>query len=269
MQSLAFRPGAAQKMMSTTVLFLSLRQSSVRRASSLAHAIDHRLNGELESIRQAGTWKTERIISTSQSTYIKVEHSSNELLNFCANNYLGLSNHKEVVQAAKDALDQYGAGLSSVRFICGTQTIHKERKFGGGGLSLKAWLLLPSWTAHRSISSTRRCHCLHLLLRRERWYLWNVTQRTGLCHQRKSGQDECEKVSSQFPRMSSITPQLLTGFACLKPNAYVTNIKTCPIWKRNWRRVTTTRLAILCDWLPLMVFSPWTGPLRRYQIFVV
>lgn len=115
--------------MSATVLRLSLRHSSVRRASTLANAIDNRLNADLESIRQAGTWKTERIISTSQSAYIKVEHSSTELLNFCANNYLGLSNNKEVVQAAKDALDRYGAGLSSVRFICGTQTIHKEREF--------------------------------------------------------------------------------------------------------------------------------------------
>ena len=105
-----------------------LPQSSVRRVSSLTQVIDKRLNPELDSIRQAGTWKTERIISTSQSARIKVENSSNELLNFCANNYLGLSNNSEIIQAAKNATHEYGAGLSSVRFICGTQTIHKQRK---------------------------------------------------------------------------------------------------------------------------------------------
>lgn len=68
------------------------------------------------------------ILSTSQSAHIKVENSTNDLLNFCANNYLGLANNTEIIKAAKNALDQYGAGLSSVRFICGTQTIHKQRK---------------------------------------------------------------------------------------------------------------------------------------------
>jgi hypothetical protein len=107
---------------------LSLQQlSGVRCASTLVRAIDRRLETELDSIRQAGTWKNERIISTSQSAHIKVEHSTNQLLNFCANNYLGLANNEQVVQAAKTALNEYGAGLSSVRFICGTQTIHKQR----------------------------------------------------------------------------------------------------------------------------------------------
>ncbi|CAF4184842.1 unnamed protein product, partial [Rotaria magnacalcarata] len=55
-------------------------------------------------------------------------NSKNDLLNFCANNYLGLANNTEIIKAAKNALDEYGAGLSSVRFICGTQTIHKQRK---------------------------------------------------------------------------------------------------------------------------------------------
>ena len=102
--------------------------SSIRRLSTLTNVIEQRLNPELDSIRQAGTWKNERVISTSQSAHIQVEHSNKELLNFCANNYLGLANNKEVVQASKKALDEYGAGLSSVRFICGTQTIHKQRK---------------------------------------------------------------------------------------------------------------------------------------------
>jgi glycine C-acetyltransferase len=116
--------------MKTTAPFLLLLRGRVpmRRGSTLAHVVDKRLNKELDSIRQAGTWKSERIISTSQSAHIRVERSSNELLNFCANNYLGLANNTEVIEAAKKALDEYGAGLSSVRFICGTQTIHKQRK---------------------------------------------------------------------------------------------------------------------------------------------
>ncbi len=112
--------------MSITTRFLF--QPSIRRVSTLAQVIDKRLNPELDSIRQAGTWKNERIISTSQSSHIQVEHSTNDLLNFCANNYLGLANNKDIIKASKDALDKYGAGLSSVRFICGTQTIHKQRR---------------------------------------------------------------------------------------------------------------------------------------------
>ena len=116
-------------MMSTLSLFLSRRLTSIRRVSTLTKVIDKRLNLELDSIRQAGTWKTERIISTSQSSHIRVENSDKELLNFCANNYLGLANNPEIIKAAKNALDDYGSGLSSVRFICGTQTIHKQREF--------------------------------------------------------------------------------------------------------------------------------------------
>ena len=248
--------------MSSTVLRLSLRQSSVRRASTLANAIDSRLNTELESIRQAGTWKTERIISTSQSAHIKVEHSSNELLNFCANNYLGLSNNKEVVQAAKDALDRYGAGLSSVRFICGTQTIHKEREFSVANDREDApeLRLLCSRTTYCSVSSTRRCHCVHLVFRRECRHLWNVAQRAGLRHQRKSDWDEREKLWERVSRMNSITPQLLMEFVCAKPSACVTNTKTCPIWKRNWKKVWTIRIATLFDWLQPTEYSPWMEP---------
>ncbi|CAF5130348.1 unnamed protein product, partial [Rotaria magnacalcarata] len=90
-----------------------LQQSSKRRLSTLSQVIDKRLNSELDSIRQAGTWKSERIISTSQSAHIRVQNSKNDLLNFCANNYLGLANNTEIIKAAKNALDEYGAGLSS------------------------------------------------------------------------------------------------------------------------------------------------------------
>jgi glycine C-acetyltransferase len=80
---------------------------------------------ELEQISEAGLFKAERIISSSQQAEIELE-SGAKVLNFCANNYLGLSNHPELVQAAKEALDTHGFGMSSVRFICGTQDLHKS-----------------------------------------------------------------------------------------------------------------------------------------------
>ena len=80
---------------------------------------------ELENIEEAGLFKSERIIATSQDSVIKLTDGT-EVLNFCANNYLGLSNHPRVVKAAKKTLDTHGFGMSSVRFICGTQDIHKE-----------------------------------------------------------------------------------------------------------------------------------------------
>jgi glycine C-acetyltransferase len=85
---------------------------------------DH-LQTELKSIDEAGLFKRERIITTPQQAVIKTTEGK-EVLNFCANNYLGLSDHPKVVQAASDALESHGFGMSSVRFICGTQDIHKE-----------------------------------------------------------------------------------------------------------------------------------------------
>ena len=83
------------------------------------------LQDELKAIDEAGLYKRERIITTPQGAEIKV-NTGETVLNFCANNYLGLSSHPEVIQAAKDALDSHGYGMSSVRFICGTQDIHKN-----------------------------------------------------------------------------------------------------------------------------------------------
>jgi glycine C-acetyltransferase len=83
------------------------------------------LTAELEAIREAGLYKDERIIVSDQAANIRVD-SGAEVLNFCANNYLGLSNNAELIDAAKSAMDQYGFGLSSVRFICGTQDQHKK-----------------------------------------------------------------------------------------------------------------------------------------------
>ncbi len=85
---------------------------------------DH-LTQELETIKDNGLFKKERIIASPQDAEITLT-SGEKVLNFCANNYLGLSSHPEVIQAAKDALDTHGFGMSSVRFICGTQDIHKE-----------------------------------------------------------------------------------------------------------------------------------------------
>ena len=85
---------------------------------------DH-LQKEIQEIKDAGLYKSERIITSSQDAVIKIS-TGEEVINFCANNYLGLSNNQEVIQAAKDTLDSHGFGMSSVRFICGTQDIHKE-----------------------------------------------------------------------------------------------------------------------------------------------
>ncbi|RDI11860.1 glycine C-acetyltransferase [Flavobacterium sp. AG291] len=87
--------------------------------------IKEHLTAELETIKENGLYKKERIIASPQGAEITLD-SGQKVLNFCANNYLGLSSHPEVIQAAKDALDTHGFGMSSVRFICGTQDIHKE-----------------------------------------------------------------------------------------------------------------------------------------------
>lgn len=82
------------------------------------------LQAELKSIKDAGLYKNERLIEGPQQAAIQV--AGKEVLNFCANNYLGLSNHPRLIQAAKDMMDRRGYGMSSVRFICGTQDVHKE-----------------------------------------------------------------------------------------------------------------------------------------------
>lgn len=83
------------------------------------------LKQELTSIRESGLYKSERIITSPQGAEITVEGTNNSVLNFCANNYLGLSSHPKVIASAKASLDSHGYGMSSVRFICGTQDIHK------------------------------------------------------------------------------------------------------------------------------------------------
>lgn len=87
--------------------------------------IKQHLEAELTDIKASGLYKRERVITSEQGAEIKI-NTGQEVLNFCSNNYLGLSSHPKVVQAAKDTLDTHGFGMSSVRFICGTQDIHKE-----------------------------------------------------------------------------------------------------------------------------------------------
>ncbi|MEO1943742.1 MAG: aminotransferase class I/II-fold pyridoxal phosphate-dependent enzyme, partial [Candidatus Thioglobus sp.] len=79
---------------------------------------------DLKEIESAGLWKTERVIASEQNSDITLDDGT-EVINMCANNYLGLANNIEVIDAAKESFSKWGFGLSSVRFICGTQTIHK------------------------------------------------------------------------------------------------------------------------------------------------
>ena len=85
----------------------------------------HQLRTEIDDIRAAGLYKSERIIDSPQSAHVEVGREA-PVLNLCSNNYLGLANHPDVISAAHEALDEWGYGLASVRFICGTQTIHKQ-----------------------------------------------------------------------------------------------------------------------------------------------
>ena len=89
------------------------------------NAFENRLQAELENLRQAGLYKSERAITSPQRVAIGTRDSG-EVLNFCANNYLGLADHPDVIAAARQALDDYGFGLASVRFICGTQDLHQQ-----------------------------------------------------------------------------------------------------------------------------------------------
>jgi glycine C-acetyltransferase len=94
-------------------------------------------------MKEAGTYKVERVISSAQSSLIHA--NGKQVLNFCANNYLGLSNHPRLIQAAKKTLDTHGFGMSSVRFICGTQDIHKKlEKIIAEYYKLEDCILFPS-----------------------------------------------------------------------------------------------------------------------------
>ena len=88
--------------------------------------LNEAIQAQLDDIKKAGTFKEERVITSEQAAEINVAGRDDKVLNFCANNYLGLANSKELIEAAKEALDSHGFGLASVRFICGTTDIHKQ-----------------------------------------------------------------------------------------------------------------------------------------------
>ena len=94
----------------------------------IKESYSQQLRQALEEIQSQGLYKSERVIDGAQSASIIVEQhqGQTEVLNFCANNYLGLADHPELIAAAKSSLDQFGFGMASVRFICGTQTIHRK-----------------------------------------------------------------------------------------------------------------------------------------------
>src|SRR6188474_3162438 len=91
----------------------------------MSDTVNQQIQEELNAITKAGLYKRERVITSPQSARIHTVEGG-DVLNFCANNYLGLSSHPRVVEAAMDAIKTHGYGMSSVRFICGTQDIHKE-----------------------------------------------------------------------------------------------------------------------------------------------
>ncbi len=121
------------------------------------------LEKELQEIKDAGLYKKERIITTPQSAAIKTQ-STGEVINFCANNYLGLSSNSRVLEAAKKAIDTHGFGLSSVRFICGTQDLHKELEkktaqfLGMEDCILYAAAFDANGGLFRTTFGCRRCH---------------------------------------------------------------------------------------------------------------
>lgn len=92
----------------------------------MSDTISTQLRRELDAIRESGLYKEERVLLGPQAARVRVQDGGREVLNFCANNYLGLSSHPELIRAAHEALDRWGYGLSSVRFICGTQELHKR-----------------------------------------------------------------------------------------------------------------------------------------------
>ena len=95
---------------------------------------EQHLENELQAIRDAGFYKSERVITTPQGSHVELA-AGGDLINLCANNYLGLAQNEEVEAAAREGLDRWGYGMASVRFICGTQQVHKELED-----QLSAWL---------------------------------------------------------------------------------------------------------------------------------
>uniref|UniRef100_UPI0040482830 aminotransferase class I/II-fold pyridoxal phosphate-dependent enzyme n=1 Tax=Yoonia sp. TaxID=2212373 RepID=UPI0040482830 len=101
------------------------------------------ITGRLADIRAEGLWKTERLITTPQAGHIAV--GGRDMINLCANNYLGLANHPALISAAKQAMDDHGYGMASVRFICGTQDLHRQLEDQGGPAPKPDHPAIGSW----------------------------------------------------------------------------------------------------------------------------
>ena len=156
------------------------------------------LRKELQGIREAGLYKEERVIVTPQGSDIEVANQNGDVLNFCANNYLGLADNSRLIEAAKMAMDERGYGMSSVRFICGTQDLHKElekaisRYFktedtilyaacfdaNGGLFELFSPRRMPLFPIHSTMprSSTACAYARHSVsaIRMPTWRIWSV-----------------------------------------------------------------------------------------------
>src|SRR5213076_1382287 len=177
-----------------------------RKIGRMLAEFDQQLTQTLAEIKAQGLYKTERVITTPQDAHIAVA-GGKRVLNLCANNYLGLADHPALIAAAKEALDTHGFGMASVRFICGTQDIHKElenalTKF----LGTEETILYPSaFDANGGLFET-------LLT------------------------DKDAVISDELIMLPS-----LTASVSAKRNAFVTSITTWPIWKRSCARLATPR----------------------------
>jgi len=156
------------------------------------------LQQELAEIEKAGLYKKERIIISPQGAEIEVE-GGKKVINFCANNYLGLSSNPKVIEAAKATIDAHGYGMSSVRFICGTQDIHKElkEKYPSFWVQKTPYCMLrPSMQTVEFLN--------HCLTSRMRLFLTSLT-----------------------------TPPSLTAFVCARPSVCGISTMTWPTWKKS------------------------------------
>lgn len=124
----AVNPSRALSSSALRSVLLPRARHDQRRAASTAGltAVNRVCSDMISDMQQAGTFKEERVITSKQSPSIGVQASKKGALNFCANNYLGLCDNAEVMEAAKQAIDKWGYGMASVRFICGTQLVHKQ-----------------------------------------------------------------------------------------------------------------------------------------------
>ncbi|XP_065654123.1 2-amino-3-ketobutyrate coenzyme A ligase, mitochondrial [Hydra vulgaris] len=137
---------------------LTFKRPSIRCMRYLSGLAQMReiVGNQLAAVKESGTWKSERVITSKQGAVITIKGNPDKMLNFCANNYLGLSSHPSVVEASRETLLTHGAGLSSVRFICGTQDIHKEleRKISSFHQREDAILYISCFDANAGIFET-------------------------------------------------------------------------------------------------------------------